>query len=171
MYTQHSAQMGYSCSADPRHNQQLRTHYTKHRHTHQSAAHNTTARHLTRHHNNFRNTIQLHNLAHNTHTKLDHLPIITTINKHIKYKLQQNRHPFTNYRKVNWTQFITDREAAFSDIQPPPDIHTSNTIFTNIILHAYKHNIPKVKIHSTCKLLPEHIRHKIEHRNKIRAQK
>ena len=90
----------------------------------------------------------------------DHLPIITTINTRTKYKLQQNRHTFTNYRKANWTQFTTDTEAAFSDIQPPPDIHTANTIFTNVILHADKHNIPKGKIHSTCKLLPEHISHK-----------
>ena len=87
----------------------------------------------------------------------DHLPIITTINTRTKYKLQQNRHIFTNYRKANWTQFTTDTEAAFSDIQPPPDIHTANTIFTNIILHADKHNIPKGKIRSTCKLLTEHI--------------
>ena len=47
----------------------------------------------------------------------------------------------TNYRKENWTQFTTDTEAA--DIQPPPDIHIANTIFTNIILHAEKHNITK----------------------------
>ena len=70
----------------------------------------------------------------------DHLPIIT------------------NYRKANWTQFTTDTDAAFLDIQPSPDIHTANTIFTNIILHAGKHNIPKGKIHFTCKLLPEYIR-------------
>ena len=89
-----------------------------------------------------------------THTQIhalnsDHLPMITTINTRTKYKLQQNKHTFTNYRKANWTQFTTDTEAAFSGIQPPPDIHTANTIFTNIILHADKHNIPKGKIHST----------------------
>ena len=72
--------------------------------------------------------------------------------------------------KANWTQFTTDTEVAFSDILPPPDIHTANTIFTNIILHAEKHNIPKGKIHTTCKLLSQHIIHKIEHRNNIRAQ-
>ena len=100
----------------------------------------------------------------------DHLPIITTINTRTKYKLLQNRHTFINYRKANWTQFTTDTEAASSDIHPPPDIHTANTIFTNIILHEDKHNIPKGKIPSTCKLLPGQIRHKIEHRNNIRAQ-
>ena len=31
----------------------------------------------------------------------DHLPIITTINTRTKYKLQQNRHTFINYRKAN----------------------------------------------------------------------
>ena len=97
----------------------------------------------------------------------DHLPIYTTINTRTNYKLQQNRHTFTNSRKTNWTQFSTDTEAAFSDIQPPPNIHTANTIF---ILHTDKHNIPKSKIHSTCKLLLEHIRHKLTHRNNIRAQ-
>ena len=98
----------------------------------------------------------------------DHLPIITTINTRIKYKLQQNRHTFTNYRKANWTQFTTDIEAAFSDIQPPPDIHTANTIFTNIILHADKHNIPKGKIHSNSKLVSNRrrsITHTIQHRH------
>ena len=99
----------------------------------------------------------------------DHVPIITTINTRTKYKLK-NRHTFTSYMKANWTQFTTDTEAAFSDILPLPDIHTANTIFTNIILHADKQNIPKGKIHSTCKLLPEHLSHNIEHRNNIRAQ-
>ena len=100
----------------------------------------------------------------------DHLPIMTTINTGTNYKLQHNIHTFTNYRKANWTPFTTDTEAPFSDIQPPPDIHTANTIITNNILHADKHNIQKNKIHSTCKLLTDHIRHKIEHRNNIRAQ-
>ena len=99
----------------------------------------------------------------------DHLPIITTINTRTKYKLQQNRHTFRNYRKTNWTQFTTDTEAAFSDIQPPPDIHTANTIFTNIILHADKQTIPKGKIlHMQTSF--ENIRHTIEQRNNIRAQ-
>ena len=100
----------------------------------------------------------------------DHHLIITTIITRTKYKLQQNRHRFTNYRKANWTHFTTDTEAAFFDILQPQGIHTANTIFRNIILHADKHNIRKGNIHSTCKLLPEHIRHKIEHRNNIRSQ-
>ena len=35
---------------------------------------------------------------------------------------------------------------------------------------ADKHGNAQDKTDSTCKLLPEHIRHKIEHRNNIRAQ-
>ena len=59
----------------------------------------------------------------------DHLSIITPINTRTKYKLQQNRHTFTNYRKANGAHKHRT-EAAFADIQPPPDIHTANTIFT-----------------------------------------
>ena len=36
----------------------------------------------------------------------DHLPIITTINTRTIYKLQQNRHTFTNYRKANFVQYV-----------------------------------------------------------------
>ena len=104
-------------------------------------------------------------MANNTRTHNSyHLPMITTINTCTKYKLQQNRHTFTNYKKANCTQFT---EAAFSDIQPPTYIHTANTIFKNIILHTDKHNISKGKIHVTCKLLPDT---KIQHRKNTRAQ-
>ena len=37
------------------------------------------------------------------------------------------------------------------------NIHTANIIFTNIILMADKHNIPKGKMHSNCRRLPEDI--------------
>ena len=58
----------------------------------------------------------------------DDLSIITTINTRTKYKLQQNRHIFTNYRKANWTQFTTDTEAVFSNIQQQPDtLHIQTT--------------------------------------------
>ena len=39
----------------------------------------------------------------------------------------------------------------------PTNIHTANRIFTNFILMTDKHNIPKGKMHSNCKLLPEDI--------------
>ena len=48
------------------------------------------------------------------------------------------------------------------------NIHTANIIFTNIILMAGKHNIPKGKMHSNCMLVPDHIVYKITQRNNIR---
>ena len=78
----------------------------------------------------------------------DHLPIITTINIRHDYRLQQNRRTFTNYKKADWTQFTEDTESAFAQTTIPTNIHTANIIFTNIILMADKHNIPKGKIHS-----------------------
>ena len=50
----------------------------------------------------------------------------------------------------------------------PRNIHTANIIFTNIILMADKQNIPKGKMHSNCRLLPEDIVCKITQRNNIR---
>ena len=75
----------------------------------------------------------------------DHLPIITTINIRHDYRLQQNRRTFTIYKKADWTQFTEDTESAFAQTTIPTNIHTVNIIFTNIILMAYKHNIPKGK--------------------------
>ena len=48
------------------------------------------------------------------------------------------------------------------------NIHTVNIIFTNIILMADKHNIPKGQMHGNCRLLPDHIECKITQRNNIR---
>ena len=50
----------------------------------------------------------------------------------------------------------------------PTNIHTANRILTNIILMADKQNIPKGKMHSNCRLLPEDIVCKITQRNNIR---
>ena len=86
----------------------------------------------------------------------DHLPIITTINIRHDYKLQQNRRIFTNYKKAHWTQFTEDTESAFSQTTIPITIHTANIIFLKIILMADKHNIPKAKMHSNCRHLPDH---------------
>ena len=74
---------------------------------------------------------------------------------------------FTNYKKANWTQFTKDTELAFSQTTIPDDIHTANRIFTNIILLADKHNIPKGKMPNTSRLLPEHIVCKITQRDNI----
>ena len=59
-------------------------------------------------------------------------------------------------------------ELGFSQTTIPDDIHTANRIFTNIILLADKHNIPKGKMPSTSRLLPEHIVCKITQRDNIR---
>ena len=83
----------------------------------------------------------------------DYLPIITTINIRHDYRLQQNRQTFTNYKKADWTQFTEDTESAFAQTT----IHTANRIYTNIILMVDQHNISKGKMHSNCRLLPDHI--------------
>ena len=98
----------------------------------------------------------------------DHLPIITTINIRHDYRLPQNRRTFTNYKKADWTQFTEDTESAFAQTTIHTNIHTANRIFTNIILMADKQNIPKGKMHSNCRLLPEDIVCKITQRNNIR---
>ena len=79
----------------------------------------------------------------------------------------------TLYNRTSWTT----QHALSSDHLPiittisltlPTNIHTANIIFTNIILMADKHNIPKGKMHSNCRLLPEDIVCNITQRNNIR---
>ena len=84
------------------------------------------------------------------------------------YRLQQNRRTFTNYKKADWTHFTEDTVSGFAQTTIPTNIHTANRIFTNIILMADKHTIPKGKMHSNCRLLPEDIVCKITQRNNIR---
>ena len=98
----------------------------------------------------------------------DHLPTMTTINIRHNFRLQTYRRTFTNYKKANWTQFTKDTELAFSLTTIPDDIHTANRMFTNVILLADKHNIPKGKMPNPSRLLPEHIVCKITQRDNIR---
>ena len=63
------------------------------------------------------------------------------------------------------------QKPAFVQTTIPTNIHTANIIFTNIILMADKHNIPKGKMHSNCRLLPEHIVCKITQRQKHKESK
>ena len=87
----------------------------------------------------------------------DHLPLITTINIRHDYRLQRN-----------WrTQFTDDRESAYAQTTILTNIDTVNSIFTNIILMADKHKLPKDKIHSNRMLLPDHILCKITQGNKL----
>ena len=81
----------------------------------------------------------------------DHLPII---NIRHDYRLQQNRRTFTNYMKVDWTQFTEDTESAFAQTTLPTNIHTADIIFSNIILMADKHNIPKARCAATAGFYP-----------------
>ena len=79
---------------------------------------------------------------------LYHLPIIATINIRHDYRLQQNRRTFTNYKKADWTQLRKTQSPLSQQTTIPTNIHTANIIFTNIILIADKHNIPKGNMHS-----------------------
>ena len=85
----------------------------------------------------------------------DHLPIITTIN--IRHDYNKTAGPLPTTRKQTGHN-LQDTESAFAQTTIPTNIHTANIIFTNIILMADKHNIPKGKMHSNCRLLPEDIR-------------
>ena len=92
----------------------------------------------------------------------DHLPIITTTNIRHHYRLQQNQRTFINFKESGWTQFRFR-----SDHHTHQHTHCQHN-FTNIILMADKHNIPKGKMHSNCRLLPNQIVCKIAQRNTIR---
>ena len=85
-----------------------------------------------------------------------------------RQQLHQNRRTFTNYKKVNWIQFTEDTESTFAQTTIPTNIPSVNRMFTSIILMADKHNIPKGKMHSNCRLLPDHIVCKITQRNNMR---
>ena len=63
---------------------------------------------------------------------------------------------------------MEDTETAFAQTTIPTNIHTANITFTNIILMADKHNIPKGKMHSTCMISPDHIVCTITQRDNIR---
>ena len=80
---------------------------------------------------------------------------------------QHCRHPRTLTLSEH-TQFTEDTESAFAQTTIPTNIHTVNMIFTNIILMADKHNIPKGNMHSNYMLLLEDIVCKITQRNNKR---
>ena len=85
----------------------------------------------------------------------DHLHIITTITIRHDYRLATQPTNIYKLQGANWTQFT--EESAFAQTTIPINIHTFNIILTNIILMADKHNIPKGKMHSKCRLIPDHI--------------
>ena len=71
-------------------------------------------------------------------------------------------------RKLTGHNSRKTQESAFAQTTIPTNIHTANIIFTNTILMADKHSIPKGKMHSNCRLIPDHILCKITQRNNIR---
>ena len=73
----------------------------------------------------------------------------------------------TDYNKTDGHS-PTTRKAAFAQTTIPTNIHIANRMFTNIILMTDRHNIPKGKIHSNCRLLPEDIVCKLTLRNNVR---
>ena len=85
----------------------------------------------------------------------DHLPIITTINIRHDYRLQQNRRTFTNYKKADWTQFTEVTESAFGQTTISTNIQSANKMFTNIILMADMHTIPKGRCIATAGSCPK----------------
>ena len=95
----------------------------------------------------------------------DYLPILLTMQTDNKHIIQQNRRPYTNYRKADWDKFTQDTEDAFTAIQPPTDRQDANKTFTNILYQAGKKRIPVGSIRNTDKLQSQPIRNKISHRN------
>ena len=115
-----------------------------------------THQHYNKHHHQMSPRCLTHCITGHSGQLKTHLPIITIINIRQDYRLQQNQRNFTNYKKADWTQFTEDTESAFAQITIPTNVHTANIIFTHILM-ADKHNIPKGKMHSNCRILPDHI--------------
>ena len=76
----------------------------------------------------------------------------------------------TDYNKIDELLQTTRKPTGhnFTQTTIHTNIHTANRIFTNIIMMAYKHNIPKGKMHSNCRLLHEDILCKITQRNNMK---
>ena len=142
--------------------QQLRPHNTIHKHTRvpNTALQQTSSPDIT----TVSKTLYNQTLWTTPHAlSSDHLPIIPTINIRHEYRLQHNRWTFTNYKKTDWTQFTED-----TDHHTHQYTHCQQNL-TNIMLRADKHNIPKGKMHSNYRLLPEDIVCKITQRNTIKG--
>ena len=79
-----------------------------------------------------------------------------------------DRHSPTTGKLTGHNSRKTQSRLSLRPPYPPIYIHTANRIFTNITLMADKHNIPKGKMHSNCRLLPEDIVYKMTQSNNIR---
>ena len=94
----------------------------------------------------------------------DHLHIITTINIRQDYRVQTTTKP-RNFHQLHYSRLDTNPLSLRPPYPQAYTLPTANIMFTNIILMADKHNIPKDKMHSNCRLLPDHIVCKITQRN------
>ena len=76
----------------------------------------------------------------------------------------------TDYNKTDALSLTTKKPTGHNLRKTiiPTIIHTANRIFTNIILMADKHNIPKGKMHSNSRLLADYIVCKITQLNNMR---
>ena len=100
----------------------------------------------------------------------DHLPITTTINIRHDYRYNKTGEHAPTTRKLTEHNLWKTQSPLFAQTTIPTNIHTGNRSFTNTILMADKHTIPKGKMHSNCRLLLEDIVCKITQRNNIREQ-
>jgi len=100
----------------------------------------------------------------------DHLPITTTINTKMKFKIIQHRNSYTNYKKAKWEKFKQEIEDTLANSAKPSNVHVSNKILTNAILLADKQHIPKGKIRSRKTLMSKEIRLLIHERDNMRKQ-
>ena len=92
-------------------------------------------------------TIQSDIVDNSTRTLIRPPPIITTINIRHGYRLQQTDELLPSTRKSGYTEVVFAQTTGMGIT----NIHTANTIFTNIILMADNHNIPKCKKNQTNK--------------------
>ena len=102
-----------------------------------------------------------------TQLSSDHLPILTTINTHLKIKLRLTR-TFINYKKARWEDFTADIEEKLTNENLPDDVHKANKRLTQIIQLAHKAHIPQGIIKTRNSILPENIRQLITQRNNMR---
>ena len=98
----------------------------------------------------------------------DHLPIINTVNIRHDYRLQQNQRTFTNYKKTSRLNSRKTQRPLSLRPSYPTTYALPTYFFTNIILMADKHHIPKGKMHKNCRLFTDHTVCKITQRNNIR---
>ena len=102
-----------------------------------------------------------------TQLSSDHLPILTTIDTHLKTKLRHIK-TFINFKKARWDDFTAEIETELTDRDLPDNVHEATKQLTNIIQRAHKNHIPQGNIRPKTTILPDDIRQLIYRRNDIR---